>query len=185
MSDYKMFPKEYLDRWDSYFYPNTDVFINKLGIKDYYELKEKETEISFEKLVELYENPIVGNFDKAHLCAIHKYIFGELYDWAGKYRIVGMTKQTPFVDPGQIDMYLDFELTKMNQESEHINSKEDLVILLTTYFIELMNIHPFREGNGRAGREFFREFVLEKSKKLSSGPLELDWTQIDGEVIND
>ena len=50
-------------QWQSYFYPNTNTLKNKLNIIDYNELKEKEAEISFEKLVELYENPIVGTFD--------------------------------------------------------------------------------------------------------------------------
>ena len=48
-----------------------------------------------------------------------------------------------------------------------------------------MAIHPFREGNGRSAREFLREFVAEKSKSLPFGPLELDWTRFNGDVMLD
>ena len=48
----------------------------------------------------------------------------------------------------------------------------------------MLNIHPFREGNGRAIREFLREFVEEKTPSLPTGPLELDFTVMDGEKIN-
>lgn len=108
--------KELEELWDSYFYPNTQTLINKLGITDHDELKEKEAEISFEKLVELYEHPIEGNFDEEHLRKIHKYIFEELYDWAGEYRYVDMQKQTGFTEYQNISKYLNGELRLMHEE---------------------------------------------------------------------
>lgn len=63
-------------KWEEYLIPGTDgVLKNKFGIRDNEELKIKESEVVFKKLVELYEEPINGNFDKKHLCDIHKYLF--------------------------------------------------------------------------------------------------------------
>lgn len=169
--------------WDSYFYPGTNVLKNKMNITDHDELKQKEAEISFEKLVELYENPIQGSFDKEHLKAIHKYIFGELYDWAGEYRYVDMIKTTGFTQCSVIDAFLTNELEMMKQESEQVHDLNHLADFLATYYVQLIAVHPFREGNGRSIREFLREFVVIKSKTFADGPLEIDWTKFNGDMV--
>lgn len=173
------------ERWNSYFYPGTQVLKNKLNITNGDELKEKEAQISFEKLVELYENPIIGKFDSNHLRDIHRFIFEDLYDWAGEYRIVNMQKQTGFTDYNNIASYLDQELKLMHEEFSRVRSLYTFAMFLSTYYVQLMAIHPFREGNGRSAREFLREFVAEKSKSLPFGPLELDWTRFNGDVMLD
>lgn len=179
------FPEEYMRLWESYLYPGTDTLKNKLGITDSDELHEKEAEISFEKLVELYENPIPGNFDKKHLCDIHHYIFSDLYDWAGEYRKVYMAKNhSYFAEVGMIDYYLEEDLRMMNEEIQKVSYLPELASFLAAYYVYLLNTHPFREGNGRTIREFLREFVLVKTPSLPTGPMELDFTQMDGEKIN-
>lgn len=171
--------------WDSYFYPGTTTLINKFNIYDKDELAQKEAEVTFEKLVELYENPIKGNFDAEHLRNIHKYIFGDIYEWAGEYRYVNMRKTTGFTDVENIPTFIDGEFKLMNAEIGTIYSVHDLAAFLAEYYVHLMAIHPFREGNGRSYREFLREFVLEKTKQLPTGPYELDWTKFDGDVVLD
>ncbi len=169
--------------WDSYFFPGTNTLRNKLGIYDYDELKQKEAEITFEKLVELYINPIQGNFDVEHWKNIHKYLFEDIYDWAGEYRYVNMQKETGFTDVHSIDYFLNGELKLMNAEINNIYSVQALAAFLAEYYAHLMAIHPFREGNGRSCREFLREFIVEKTKNLPTGPYELDWTRFDGDVV--
>lgn len=84
--------------WNEYFIPGSEnVLKNKLGIINSEELKNKESEIVFKKLIELYENPIHGNFDKKHLCDIHKYLFEDIYPFAGEYRTVFMGKGNLYV----------------------------------------------------------------------------------------
>lgn len=180
MSDEKRLEDE---RWKAYFYPNTNTLKNKLNITDYDELQVKESEITFEKLVELYENPIVGNFDSLHLRNIHKYLFEDLYDWAGEYRTVNMQKQTGFTDYRNIEKYLNGELELMHGEFLNVSNRSALAMFLSTYYVQLMAIHPFREGNGRSAREFLREFVVEKTKDLPFGPLELDWSRFNGDTV--
>lgn len=169
--------------WESYFYPGTNVLKNKMNITDYDELKKKEAETSFEKLVELYENPIQGSFDKEHLKAIHKYIFGDLYEWAGEYRYVDMVKETGFTQWPFIDYYLTKELELMKKEAEQVHDVNHLADFLATYYVHLIAVHPFREGNGRSTREFLREFVIEKSKTFADEALELDWTKFNGDMV--
>ena len=96
-----------------------------------------------------------------------------------------MKKQTGFVDFNKIGQYLDEELKQMNEEVEQVFSVNRFAIFLSTYYIQLMAIHPFREGNGRSVREFLREFVEVKSKNLPCGALKLDWTKFNGDVVLD
>ena len=69
-----------------YCYPNTDVLINKLDIKDKELLEEADALYSAQRLLELQAEPIKGDFDLQHLKEIHYYIFQDLYDFAGKIR---------------------------------------------------------------------------------------------------
>ena len=178
------YEEEYLKEWNSYFYPGTETLKNKLNIQDPEELKDKEAEITFEKIVELFDDPIKGNFDSQHLCDIHRYIFSEIYDWAGEYRRINMRKrETYYPDVQNIDTYLKDELRLLNEDIQKVHSKRELAYVLATYYIELLNIHPFREGNGRTVREFFRQFTLEMTPSLDCGPMELDFTKMNKEAM--
>ena len=178
------FSKEENETWNSYFYPGTEVLKNKLGLINQEELGKREAEITFEKLVELYENPIKGNFDAEHLRSIHRYLFDEIYDWAGEYRNVYMKKEeTYFQSEDKIGEALAYDLDILNQEVLHINSKFELADFLARNYINIQHIHPFREGNSRTIREFFRQFVLEKTPLLGTGPMELDFTEMNPDVL--
>ena len=72
------------------------------------ELKDKETEITFEKLIELYQYPIDMDFGVEHLRAIHYYLFSDIYYFAGCNRIVYMEKNNSYFSPvEEIDYRLD------------------------------------------------------------------------------
>lgn len=169
--------------WNSYFIPGTETLANKLNIVDKEELKQREAEITFEKLVELYENPILGDFDAQHLKDIHKYLFEDIYQWAGEYRYVNIRKETDFLEYDKIEHYLSEEIRLMHEELKDVDSKNGMAEFLASYYVHLIAIHPFREGNGRSCREFLRQLVAAKSKELPCGPLELDWTEFNGETF--
>lgn len=178
------FSNEYNEEWNSYLYPNTNTLINKFGIENNEVLHEKDKEISFVKLVELYENPIKGNFDAEHLREIHKFLFSELYDWAGEYRTVYMAKKdTYFADTKEIETNLNEVLQGLKNRIKNVSSKFELADVLAEYYINVQHVHPFREGNSRTIREFFRQFVLEITPLLETGPLELDLTEFDKHTI--
>ena len=75
-----------------YCYPASEVLINKLNIKYEKDLFNAEKELTAIRLRELQEKPIKGKYDFAHLKAIHKYIFQDIYSWAGKVRTVEIGK---------------------------------------------------------------------------------------------
>ncbi len=167
--------EEYERKWNEYFIDGTNVLKNKLGITDYNLLKQKETDISFERLVELYNNPIKGNFDKYHLCAIHKYIFDSIYPFAGKYRTVYMQKnRSYFTSEKNIDSELDIVLKEMKSEFLKCKYFREFTYFLAEYYYDLLVIHPFREGNGRTIREFIREYV-----SVNMPGFKLDFTLMD------
>lgn len=79
-----------------YCYPNSDVLINKLGIQEQEKLSVFERKLTMLRLLEIIDKPIKGNFDFAHLKAIHKYIFQDVYEWAGEVRKVDIAKGNMF-----------------------------------------------------------------------------------------
>ena len=163
---------------EEYLIPGTDeVLKNNLGINDKEELKQKETEIVFKKLVNLYEEPINGNFDKKHLCDIHKYLFDEIYPFAGQYRTVFMGKGNLYVTSVEnIDRELEIVTKEMHEELETCYNFNDYARFLANTYSALIKVHPFREGNGRTVREFLRELVEAKIPNYF-----LDWSKVDSD----
>lgn len=77
---------------DPYLLPGTDCLRNKLGIRVHRDLAFAEARLVSLRDVVLARNPIPGEYDLAHLCAIHKYLFCDVYDWAGQLRKVNIGK---------------------------------------------------------------------------------------------
>ena len=140
---------------------------NKLNITNQLELNKAEEKISKQKAKHLFEsgeiNRIeVGTFNG--LAQIHAYLFGEIYDFAGKVRVVNIAKGNFRFAPL---MYLETSLeniTKMPQ-----NNFEEII----KKYVEMNIAHPFREGNGRATR-IWLDLILKKEIKQV-----IDWNIID------
>lgn len=77
---------------DPYFDAEHGLLRNRLGIVDPEELEQVEAELTALRLVELHEVPIPGGCDLAHLQAFHRFLFGDVYDWAGELRSVAIGK---------------------------------------------------------------------------------------------
>src|SRR5579884_2601101 len=77
---------------DPYLYPGTDVLRNLPGIRNAEDLNSFETLNSGARMYELGLRPSLGNFDTAHLKAIHKYLFQDVYSWAGRFRTTTLAK---------------------------------------------------------------------------------------------
>ena len=144
-----------------YCYPNSNVLINKKNIMDTKMLYEAEIKYTGIRLMELQEAPINGNFDLKHLCKIHKYIFQDLYSWAGKIRTIDIGKGNMFCYVQNINSYAESIFEKYF--SGCYSAKENhayFVETLADNYADLNALHPFREGNGRSQREFARELCL-------------------------
>ena len=181
-----MATKNYDKEWEEYFIPGTDVLINNLNIINYDELEEAEKKIVKEKLVYLYLKPLKGKFDTQHLLNIHKFIFEDIYPFAGKIRKCSLQKDFHiFCYPEDIETQLKNILEEMNNyfDNNDIYSIDIFAYKLAEFYYELQYIHPFREGNGRSIRVFIRDFIVEKSKNKSCGSLDIDYTKINKERL--
>ena len=145
-----------------YCYPNSNVLINKLDLKNAKRLEKAEKMIVLAKLYDLRQGKIKGNFDKAHFISIHKYLFEDLYPFAGEFRKENIAKDSfSFAEWEFIESELDRLLIKLKEEN-YLNGlkQEDMAKRLSFYMSELNVLHPFREGNGRVIREFIRELAF-------------------------
>lgn len=89
-----------------------------------------------------------------------------------------------FAAVDEIEFKLQSILEIMNREVYQTRSKYDFACFLAEFYVMLLNVHPFREGNGRTIREFIREFADSKSRELPFGAIRFSWSNVDGEAIN-
>lgn len=144
-----------------YCYPDSDVLVNKLDIRDPNKLQIFERKLTMLRLLELIDKPIEGKFDLKHLQAIHAYIFQDVYDWAGKLRTVDIAKGNTFCNVRFISSQADAIFSKLKEEYYLAGLEEYMFTKrLAYYFSEINALHPFREGNGRSQREFIRSLAL-------------------------
>ena len=161
-----------------YCYPDSNVVKNKLNIRDNKLLKTAEEEITLIKQMELLKNPIKGNFSKAHFMNIHKFIFEDIYSFAGKIRREQISKaDTMFYPPNLIDRELDKVFAKIKEKNMLKETDEEKIFDNLAYVMAELNIiHPFREGNGRSVREFIRLMA----KRMG---YDLNWGNVDKEEL--
>lgn len=144
-----------------YCYPDSDVLVNKLDIRDPNKLQIFERKLTMLRLLELIDKPIEGKFDLKHLQAIHAYIFQDVYDWEGKIRTVDIAKGNTFCNVRFISSQADVIFSKLKEEYYLAGLEEYMFTKrLAYYFSEINALHPFRKGNGRSQREFIRSLAL-------------------------
>ena len=166
--------------FDDYFIDGTKTLKNKLGITDIDLLIKEEQVIVLKKLTNFILEEYEFSPSASYLAFIHKYLFDDVYYFAGEYRLVNMFKQdSAFLDFNLIKEELPKVINKYNS-MEVVNNKFTIARTLGEFYRELIYIHPFREGNGRTIREFLREVVLLKNKTLPF-EVELDYTKVDKE----
>lgn len=153
---------------DPYCYPGTNVLKNKLGIRDDAELMDEERNFTNLREEELLRSQIRGKFDLKHLQKIHQYLFQDIYDWAGKIRTVDIAKGNLFCKVELIKPQAEiiFDGLKSEKYLRGLNVK-DFTERLAYYLGEINALHPFREGNGRAEREFIRELAFQNGYFLA------------------
>lgn len=140
---------------------------NKLGLSYSAELAREEERISKKKAAELFENGVLdtltpGSFSA--LQAIHKYLFDEIYDFAGKVRTVNIAKGSFRFAPV---MYLDEAIKKIEKMPQ--GSFDEII----EKYVEMNVAHPFREGNGRSMRIWLDLMLKAELHKV------VDWSRVD------
>ena len=142
---------------------------NKLGITDAAVLAREEERISKKRAAELFESGYLDGLQAGTyrtLAEIHKYLFGQIYDFAGKRRDVNLAKGNFRFAPV---MYLDAALKNIEKMPQ--GTFEEIV----EKYVEMNIAHPFREGNGRSARIW-----LDHMLKKELGAV-VDWSRVEKE----
>lgn len=161
-----------------YCYPDSSVLKNKLDIRDPVLLRKVEADLSTARQAEIFRTPVVGRFTATHLCNIHRKLLGDVYSFAGHFRREDIAKgPTRFVTYSQIKEKLQRLLGQLQQEKWLENVPFEVFAARSAYYMaELNYIHPFREGNGRAIREFMRLLFLHNGYVVQ-------WDAVDVEAL--
>lgn len=141
---------------NSYCYQDSCILKNKLGIRNKEQLEEAERNITALRILQLKTGELRGEPNFKYLCKIHKHIFGDIYSWAGKIRTVDISKGNMFCNSQFIlenaeDIFNRLKKENYLQDYKDVNKMSER---LAYYLSEINALHPFREGNGRAQREF-------------------------------
>lgn len=152
-----------------YCYAGTNILKNKLNIQDMQELQDAEREITSLRTAE-FLNKFVNtayDLDLAFLKEIHRFIFQDVYTWAGEFRTVDIAKGNMFCR----SVFIEEQLTKIFSNLKAENDltelpKDQLAERLAHYLGELNAVHPFREGNGRVQRIFISLLALKNGYHL-------------------
>lgn len=156
----------------NYCYKDSDVLINKLNITNEKDLFNAERELVSLRTYELNEKPLRGNFDFEYLKDIHKYLFQDVYRWAGNIRNCNIAKQDLFCLTEHIESFGHDIFDKLKKEKYFINYDYDVKLdKLVELFADINALHPFREGNGRSQRIF-----IEALSKING--IHLDLTNV-------
>ncbi|SQC36296.1 Probable adenosine monophosphate-protein transferase fic [Helicobacter fennelliae] len=140
---------------------------NLVGATNLKELSKRERLISIEAQKSLILNPIKGSFDYPHLKAIHKFIFQDIYTWAGLDRFdMGLygfmgKGDSIFCKGGFIPQQAKviFENLKAQNFYKDCKEIESFAHKLSLFMADLNALHPFREGNGRVQRIFVNDLA--------------------------
>ncbi len=143
------------------YYENTNIPINKFNIRDLHKLEELEQKLLLKGYEYFHKNLSEETiFDEAYFKELHKKTFSELYDFAGKYRDINISKgystfcQVRFLE--QTSRIIFNNLSKDNFLKDYLDKPKKLLAQkIVHYMCELIALHPFAELNGRTIRLFF------------------------------
>lgn len=159
---------------DPYIGPD-GVLLNRLGITDPAELQTAEADITAARLIALGRLRIGGDYDLDHLRAFHRFIFADIYAWAGELRTVDIAKYDAFCRCAHLGGYAGEVFGNLKAAKWPTDPDRDVFIVgLAEAYADINALHPFREGNGRAQRAFVQQFAASVGRPLT-------WAGLDAE----
>lgn len=158
-----------MPKYDIYLYDDCKVLKNKLNIKDEEALDLAEADLSRANMMILYNSGFY-DFSVKGICEIHKTLFEDVYDWAGKFRVINIQKGEKILagksvwysDCDSIEKDLKNIFGKINKTDWKKLDKESFVKKIAEYFSSIWQVHPFREGNTRTVTMLLAFFVENK-----------------------
>lgn len=164
----------------SYFWPNTTVLNNKLGIRNRDDLQTQEYQFvaARQAEIELGRVAIAPTYDATHLRTIHRHLFQDLYDWAGEYHTVPLAKGiSEFAPANRISSYLDGAAAIVDNTSWPRLPADEFAGTMAKVYAWANHAHPFREGNGRATKLWLTAIA-------SQSPWRIDFERVEADVWN-
>ena len=142
-------------------YPGTACLINKMNIRDEAALADMEAALTLANISLLEQEPISGTFDFAHYKAVHRFLFDELYDWAGHVRTVNLSKKgTRFAPAEEIESMANVIFSRVAEANCFVHDEfETFIQHITDLYCSTNLLHPFRDGNGRTQRAFMTQLI--------------------------
>ena len=165
---------------DPYLIPGTSVLKNKLNLTLQLDLDEAEADYAALRLRELAVQPLPGNYGVRHYLSFHRYIFQDLYNWAGEPRRMNIMKEEPalgglsveYTDYPEIRGELSRVLSAMRRRPWERYGVDKLTAWFSHDMAALWKIHTFREGNTRTTIHFCCQFSDEHGFSLDRGLFE-------------
>ena len=165
---------------DPYLIPGTSVLKNKLNLTVQPDLDEAEADYAALRLRELAVQPLPGNYGVRHYLSFHRYIFQDLYNWAGEPRRMNIMKEEPalgglsveYTDYPEIRGELSRVLSAMRRRPWERYGVDKLTAWFSHDMAALWKIHAFREGNTRTTIHFCCQFSDEHGFSLDRGLFE-------------
>ena len=163
---------------DPYVYPGATVLKNIPGIRNHKTLDGFEADRVGQRSLELIEHPLSGVFDVGRLQRIHRHLFQDVYEWAGHFRTVDIAKgNSYFAHVPYIRSTLDGLFETLSEEQDLLGVNLEAFARRGAEILGTLNaVHPFREGNGRAQREFVRELAHKNGYWV-------DWSKVSREEL--
>jgi len=161
-------------------YPGTTVLINKFDIRDEEKLNEIESVLSSARFAQWLNTPKAESFDFEHYKAIHRFLFSDLYNWAGQVRTVNLSKKGTQFTPAETVEHqaeLVFKRLRACNYFKDLPRGEFIEEIVDFYCVTNM-LHPFREGNGRTQRLFLTQLVRNAGYDISFADMDTDLLMI-------
>jgi cell filamentation protein len=159
---------------DPYLYEDVPVLKNLLGIKDAEILERAEADVTAFRLADVDRKTAGMPFDLSRLCAIHKYIFDDIFDWAGEIRTVPIVKgervlggdTVRYSPPSEIETDCTRVLKELNATDWRFLGVHETAETFARLVASLWQCHPFREGNTRTVVTFATQFAEEHAFRM-------------------
>lgn len=154
---------------DPYLYPGSEVLRNLADIHDVNMLKNMEADYSSLRLSEIVVDDLESKYDFSALCDMHHYIFQDIYEWAGKPRVINIEKaeivlgeiSIEYSDCLEIMKDAEHVLEELNTYDWQSTSFENVVRTFSDYMAKLWKVHPYRDADVIIGTR------LEKPSKIN------------------
>ena len=161
-------------------YPGTTVLINHFDVRDEEKLNEIESVISSARYAEWLNKPQSTTFDFGHYKEIHRFLFSDLYEWAGEVRTVNISKKgTQFTSAEHIESQAKLIFDRL-RDCGYFKGlpRDEFVEELVDFYCVTNALHPFREGNGRTQRVFLTQLIHNAGYEINFADMDTDLLMI-------